>query len=216
MTERLPVFPLGTVLYPGLVLPLHIFEPRYRTLVRDLVALPEGARIFGVVAIRAGREVGADAVQALYEVGCLAELRQVEAYDDGRYDLVTMGTRRFRMVDLDNSRAYLQADLDLLDDDAGDAAPELARVVGAAYSSYRSTMLGPDPEPLPDDPTVLSYLVAAASVLDLGDKQALLEATDTTARLRAELALLRRETELLRLLPSLPAVDLVRSEIVPN
>ena len=216
MTERLPVFPLGTVLYPGLVLPLHIFEPRYRTLVRDLVALPEGARIFGVVAIRAGREVGADAVQALYEVGCLAELRQVEAYDDGRYDLVTMGTRRFRMVDLDNSRAYLQADLDLLDDDAGDAAPELARVVGAAYSAYRSTMLGPDPEPLPDDPTVLSYLVAAASVLDLGDKQALLEATDTTARLRAELALLRRETELLRLLPSLPAVDLVRSEIVPN
>ena len=89
MTERLPLFPLGTVLFPGLVLPLHIFEPRYRTLVADLVALPESEpRRFGVVAIRAGREVGADGVRALHAVGCTAELRQVQRHEDGRYDIV--------------------------------------------------------------------------------------------------------------------------------
>src|SRR2546423_12156315 len=88
--RELPLFPLGTVLFPGVPLPLHIFEERYRLLVRDLMALPEGAsRRFGVVAIREGREVGADGVRALYPVGCTAELRDVEEDDDGRFDLLT-------------------------------------------------------------------------------------------------------------------------------
>ncbi len=68
MSETLPLFPLGTVLFPGLLLPLHIFEERYRQLVRDLVRQPEPRR-FGVVAIREGRETGIDGVAALYEIG---------------------------------------------------------------------------------------------------------------------------------------------------
>jgi len=108
MTARLPLFPLGTVLFPGLVLPLHVFEPRYRDLVRDLLALPAGqAREFGVVAIQRGWEVGAEAVAGdatapatsatltLHEVGCTAEIRQVTELPDGRFDLTTVGRRRF-------------------------------------------------------------------------------------------------------------------------
>jgi Lon protease-like protein len=71
MSQTLPLFPLGTVLYPGLVLPLHIFEERYRQLVRDLLEGPEPQE-FGVIAIRKGRETGVDGVSALYEIGCAA------------------------------------------------------------------------------------------------------------------------------------------------
>src|SRR3954471_6672549 len=92
VTVRLPLFPLGTVLFPGVPLPLHIFEERYRLLVRDLMAIPEGQpRRFGVVAIREGREVGADGVRALYSVGCTAELRQVQQYSDRRFYIVSGG-----------------------------------------------------------------------------------------------------------------------------
>ena len=77
MSETLPLFPLGTVLFPGLLLPLHIFEDRYRQLVRDLADGPEPRR-FGVIAIRHGRETGVDGIQALYEIGCTAILRQVK------------------------------------------------------------------------------------------------------------------------------------------
>ena len=73
----LPLFPLGTLLVPGLVLPLHIFEPRYRRLIADLQELPEDEREFVVVAIREGREVGAEGARALYEVGTIASLREI-------------------------------------------------------------------------------------------------------------------------------------------
>src|ERR1043166_4285938 len=102
MAEKLPLFPLGTVLFPGLVLPLHIFEERYRRLVRGLLG-ESGPDEFGVVAIRKGRETGIDGVSSLYEVGCTATLRQVDSRDDGRFDLVTLGTQRFRLLGLDDS-----------------------------------------------------------------------------------------------------------------
>jgi hypothetical protein len=87
--------------------------------------------------------------------------------------------------------------------------------VASAFEDYRDA-LGAGPGDLSDDPGTLSYLVAAAAILDLSDKQRLLEAPDTSARLRAELALLRRETALLGLLPSLPAVELTRVPESPN
>ena len=83
------------MLLPGLLLPLHVFEERYRRAgAATCSALPEDERRFGVVAIRQGREVGADGVRrALHEVGCVARVRRVEAYDDGRFDLVATGAR---------------------------------------------------------------------------------------------------------------------------
>lgn len=216
----LPLFPLGTVLFPGLLMPLHIFEDRYRALVRDLVDLPEDTRVFGVVAIREGREVGDGGIRSLYQVGCLADLRQVEPHADGRFDIVATGVRRFRIDSIDStSRPYLQAEVEFLDEPEGEAAAVLARPVTALWGAYRHALTGSapdDPDELPDDPGVLSYLVAAATILDLGDKQSLLEEPDTTSRLRRELAILRRETVLLRLLPSLPAVELARAAVSPN
>jgi uncharacterized protein len=222
MSETLPLFPLGTVLYPGLVLPLHIFEERYRQLVRDLMAGPEPHR-FGVIAIRQGRETGISGVSALHEVGCTATLRQVEPYEDGRYDLVTVGAERFRLVELGDSRPYLRGEVDLLAEATGDeaAAALAARAVQEAFRGYLAALAQrgtgsiavPD---LPDEPVLLSYFVAASMIVELSDKQALLAEPDAAGRLTAERALLAKETRMLRRLPSTPAADLRNSPYSPN
>jgi Lon protease-like protein len=219
VTARLPLFPLGTVLFPGLVLPLHIFEPRYRTLVRDLMNLPaDQSREFGVVAIKGGWEVPANAggltaggSLTLYEVGCTAEIRQVTEHPDGRFDLVTVGRRRFRTRELvDGSAPYLVGDVDLLGEPTGDEllAERLATTVLDLFQKYLTLMRQQRPEvgeQLPDRPGVLSYLVAASAALSLEDRQRLLASDDTVRRLRAERTLLRREVTLLSRLRAVPA-----------
>jgi Lon protease-like protein len=214
MSSRIPLFPLGSVLYPGLVLPLHIFEDRYRQLVRDLLAGPQ-PRAFGVVAIKEGRETGIAGVSALHEIGCTATLRQVDQYEDGRYDLLTVGAERFRLAGLDESRPYWLGDVDLLADEVGDeaAAGLAAQAVTAAFRGYLEALAQrgggqisvPD---LPGEPLLLSYVVAASVIVELPDKQALLAEPDAAARLTAERTLLARETTMLRALPSTPAPDL--------
>ena len=216
MRARLPLFPLGTVLFPGLLLPLHVFEERYRLLVEELTSLPEGAsRRFGVVAIRRGREVGDEGVEALYDVGCTAELRRVTAYDDGRYDVITTGVTRFRLLETDASAPYLAADVDLLPEVVGPEGETagLVHEVAARFSEYLDVVATAQGSPvetpeMPEDPLVLSYLVAATMLLDLGDRQQLLSEESAADRLRSELALLTRETKLLRVLGAAPATDL--------
>ena len=236
MSEMLPLFPLGTVLYPGLLLPLHIFEERYRQLVRDLLADGEGPR-FGVVAIREGRETGVSGVSALYPVGCTAVLRQVQKYPDGRYDIVTVGVQRFRLLAVDQSQPYLRGEVELLPEEAGDPAEaqRAARAVRPAFSDYLRALAslaqhdpqqagtpdegavgngepaeaagGPSPD-LPAAPVALSYVIAALMVVDLPDKQALLAEPDAVGRLAAERAMLAKETGMLRSLTSAPAPEL--------
>ncbi|MFZ5870850.1 MAG: LON peptidase substrate-binding domain-containing protein [Actinomycetota bacterium] len=217
--QQLPLFPLGTVLVPGLVLPLHVFEPRYRDLVADLLTRPEGERAFGVVAIKEGHEVGRDGVRALYGVGCTAVVQDVTAYDDGRYDLVTTGSGRFRLDRLDETAGtpYLTGWVTPLPESDGEDVdvPALARQVGLAFAAYRER-LGAPQTGLPASPRVLSYLVAAAMVLDLADRQALLEQPDTARRLVAERHLLHRERLLLDVLRAVPAPQLVRTAVSPN
>jgi Lon protease-like protein len=222
MSETVPLFPLGTVLYPGLLLPLHIFEDRYRQLVRDLLEGPEPRR-FGVIAIRKGRETGIDGVSALYEVGCAAVLRRVERYEDGRYDIITAGAERFRLLDLDESRPYLQAEVEWLPEETGDeaAAGLAALATAAAFRGYLEALTRrglaeisvPD---LPSDPGPLSYLVAAAVVADLPDRQALLARPDALSRLESERALLARETAMIGSLTARPAPDLRYSPYSSN
>lgn len=216
MRARLPLFPLGTVLFPGLLLPLHVFEERYRLLVEELTALPAGTpRRFGVVAIRRGREVGDGGVDALYDIGCTAELRRVTAYDDGRYDIITSGVARFRVLHTDDSRPYLSADVDLLPETVGphDEVGLRAEQVRSQFSRYLEVVAQAQESPveapsIPGDPLVLSYLVAATMLLDLGDRQRLLAEETAIGRLTAELALLRRETAMLRALHAAPATNL--------
>jgi Lon protease-like protein len=224
VTQRLPLFPLGTVLFPGLVLPLHIFEERYRRLVRELRKLPEGPqRRFGVVAIRQGHEVGESGARALYEIGCTAEVHTIHELPEGRFQIVASGTRRFRLHEVDTVEAYPCGEVEFLPDVAGADAQVPALAVNALFLAYQHALRGlrrdDDAEgvpTLPSDPLVLSYLVAAAMVLDLPEKQTLLAQTDAAARLRAESVLLRRENHLIPTLRSLPAVDLTRADIGLN
>jgi uncharacterized protein len=225
MSEVLPLFPLGAVLYPGMLMPLHIFEDRYRQLVRDLLAGPEPRR-FGVIAIRKGRETGIDGVgglQSLYEIGCTAALRRVDQLDDGRFHIVTVGTQRFRLLGLDESQAYLQGEVELLAEEpvAPAAAGPAVRVVQAAFREYLDALTewgGATVrlEELPDEPSLLSFIVAAAVVVDLPVRQALLAEPDTLHRLAAERALLSRETAMLRTTTSRPAPDLRNTPYNPN
>jgi Lon protease-like protein len=222
MSETLPLFPLGTVLYPGLVLPLHIFEERYRQLVRDLLDGPEPRR-FGVIAIREGRETGVSGISALHDVGCTATLRQVDRYDDGRFDVVTVGTDRFRLLRLNEGQPYLCGELDLLAEATGDEAVAglAAHAVQEAFRGYLDALAArgatrisvPD---LPDEPVLLSYIVAASMIVEVPDKQVLLAEPDAARRLAAERTLLAKETTMLRTLPSRPAPDLRYSPYNPN
>jgi uncharacterized protein len=222
MSQTLPLFPLGTVLYPGLVLPLHIFEERYRQLVRDLMDGPE-PRTFGVIAIRKGRETGVDGVSALHEIGCIATLREVREHEDGRFDLVTVGTQRFRLVELADPRPYLRAQVELLGEETGEepAAALAAQTVRRGFRAYIDALSArgvaqvsvPD---LPAEPILLSYLVAASMIIDLPDKQILLAEPDALRRLTAERALLSRETTMLHSLRSAPAPELRHSPYSPN
>ena len=217
MPSRLALFPLSAVLLPHGLLPLHVFEERYRVLVRELLDRPEPERAFGVVAIRSGREVGADGVRALHEVGCTARVLRVHEHDDGRFDLVTRGERRFVLRDVDHgAKPYLVGTVDWLDDDAGsDDLALLDAAVRASFDAYLAALAqaGADvaPPPLPDDSAGLSYTVAGAMLLDLGVRQRLLAEPDVAARLRSEQALLGREVRLIRELGAPPAPDLTRT-----
>jgi len=222
MTELLPLFPLGTVLYPGLLLPLNVFEERYRQLVRDLLDQPE-PRKFGVIAIREGRETGADGVSALYEVGCVAAVREVTELPDGRYELITVGTERFKLGALDHSKPYLVGTIELLEEPVGDET-EIKFAVASVQRGFRAylevlasrgsaTISVPE---LPDEPVLLSYLVAASVIIDLPERQRLLAQPDALQRLRAERALLAKETAIFRSLGSTPAPDLRSSPYSEN
>jgi hypothetical protein len=222
MSEMLPLFPLGAVLYPGMLLPLHIFEERYRQLVRDLLDGPEPRR-FGVIAIRKGRETGAEGVQSLYEFGCTATLRRVEEHEDGRFDLVTVGTQRFRLLALDQTLPYLQGEIEMLADEVVDqaAAAPVVRAVQVAFRGYLDALTEwggatVRVEYLPAEPVLLSFLVAAAVVIDLPERQALLDEPDALRRLAAERDMLSRETAMLRTTTSRPAPDLRYAPYNPN
>jgi uncharacterized protein len=226
MSEMLPLFPLSTVLFPGMRLPLHIFEERYQTLVADLLAGPEPRR-FGVIAIRSGREVGADSVAALHEVGCVAVVRQAAPTADGRYDLLTVGTDRFKLVDVDRSRPYLQGEIELLPDDAAaepgaaEAAAGTVRQVQAGFRAYLNALSDQGGgvitiADLPDEPGLLSYVIGAAMIIDLPERQSLLAAPDAMARLRLERSLLVREIAILRATTTRPAPDYAHEQFSPN
>ncbi|WP_371482235.1 LON peptidase substrate-binding domain-containing protein [Kitasatospora sp. NBC_00315] len=242
MTERLPLFPLNSVLYPGLVLPLNVFEERYRRLVADLLAQPEDEpRRFGVLAIKDGREVSpvresegpagpldglgtvtGDPLEALHHIGCVADVASVQPQPDGRYELLVTGTTRFWLRSVDTGGPYLTGEIETIEEEPGEGAGALAAGVERAFRTYQKRLAGAreasiaGEQELPADPQVLSYLVAAASVFDTPVKQQLLACPDTAQRLTMELELLRRETAVLAWLPSLPAVDLTRQSFSPN
>ena len=273
---ELPLFPLNTVLCPGIALPLHIFEDRYRAMVRHCL---DTMSPFGVVLIRQGNETGTGTI-SFTGIGTVAEIRDAGTFDDGRYELLVVGTRRFeiRRV-LSDRRPYLVAEVDVLDEVVGDAAVahHLAMTATRRFVTYLELLQprsgetaeeidvrveveaddddvgdddgdddadddaeaagGPDPDvhgldadafgqaeisgssspgpvrdddgdpgtaarrrrvTIPDDPTVLSHLLAGILQVESPRRQALLEAATSEDRLRGLLELIDRETFLLQ------------------
>lgn len=192
----LPLFPLGTVLMPGAQLPLQVFEQRYLQLLHDLVEKQDRQTpVFGVVAIREGYEVG-DQVRALHAVGCAAQLTHVAALGESRFLVVSTGISRFRLEGIDDSAQtpYLSGVVSWLSEPLGDpdAVAGLASRLRAELAGYRDDVGGEPLEP-PAEPWDLSYWVPQAVTLDLADRQLLLASSDTEARLRLALKLVRRE-----------------------
>jgi len=192
---ELPLFPLHLVLFPGRQLPLHIFESRYRQMLADVC---QNDCRFGVVAIRSGRAEG-DPDARFFDVGTVAQIEQVAELPDGRFDILTRGTQRFRVHSLRNDRPYAHAEVELLED--GQTGPEeaaRARKLRELLLPYLASLGAPDQllERVPSDPDGLAYLAAAAVQVELGEQQRLLELDSTAGRLDATLRLLRREAGL--------------------
>jgi uncharacterized protein len=195
--RRIPLFPLNTVLFPGMTLPLHIFEPRYQEMIRRCLGAD---RTFGVCLIRSGTEVGGPAQP--YSIGTTCEIVAVDALDEGRMNLVAVGKDRFRVTRLCTDEAFLEGEVELLPlEEAGDLG-ELPALVQEATRAYLTGMLGAEEQAeklgLPDDPAVLSNLVGAVLQVPLAVRQELLETQVIAERLRRQLELLRAESEKLQ------------------
>ncbi|HEY0413333.1 MAG TPA: LON peptidase substrate-binding domain-containing protein [Allosphingosinicella sp.] len=179
---RIPVFPLaGAILFPGAQLPLHIFEPRYRAMIADALA---GDRLIGMVQPRDGREP-----PALFEVGCLGKIVGADALEDGRYNIVLEGLGRFRIAreaQVDTPYRQVDADRTGFDDQEEPEPLGLAHRAELEREARRyADALGysVDWQAVNDlDDEMLVNGIAQIAPLDVGSKQALLEAADIAAR----------------------------------
>ncbi len=218
---RLPFFPLHTVAFPHLPLPLHIFEERYRAMTRDLVA-PRNRYDgrFVVAMITSGREVNDE--PATHAVGTVCELRSVNQLPDGRFEMLAVGVERVALSERDVSGRYAVVEATALPEVEGRGAAQLVPQAQAALDAYLATVkqyvaaassVGKDsqeiqaaaasldtvlqPIQLPSDPLAASYAIGGVLQIELSRKQQLLELPDAVSRLRAEIEFLRREARLL-------------------
>jgi Lon protease-like protein len=208
-TEVLPLFPLGTVLVPGMQVSLHVFEPRYRQLVSDLLGGAKAhAPEFGVVALRRGWEVGE--LDDLHEIGTTALITDVLPLSDGRCNIAAIGRRRFAIRSVDKrSQPYLQAEVQFLPEPEGQLRAGAAAALRAAARRHTELLssLGvevDEPADLDVDAQGLGYAIARQPALSLADRQAILAAESTAERLSVAAAVLRRELELVRRLHAVP------------
>jgi len=231
---QLPFFPLHTVVFPHLPLPIHVFEERYRAMATDLMAdgSPYEGR-FIVSMIVDGPEVGGDA--ATRPVGSICEVRSAERFPDGRWVLLAVGVGRARLGAIDRSGQYALVEADPIGEPAGEGAETLLGPAQRALDGYMATVkrfvvrvasVGDEtqetpsvaasldqmlkPIQLPNDPVAASYAIGGLLQIELTRKQHLLELPDAATRLRAEVQLLRRESRLLDdgALPPVQASDI--------
>jgi Lon protease-like protein len=171
------LFPLDLVLFPGTPLPLHIFEPRYREMIGECLAQK---RPFGVV--RAKDE-------GVAEIGCTAEIVTVtKKYEDGRMDIVTQGVERFEVMEVNQERSFLQAEVMYLHDEPGKAtAEDVARAV-KLHNEILALAGAELQKPSEDEIAQLSFHIAGSMPLDLDFKQNLLGMKSEPERLKAVIA----------------------------
>jgi Lon protease-like protein len=177
----IPLFPLDLVLLPGVPLPLHIFEPRYKEMIKECI---EGTKEFGLI-----RSHG----ENLENIGCTAEIVQVlKTYPDGRIDILTEGKKRFEVLHLNQERSFLQGEIFFLDDDGQAASPtdiasavrlhgQIMRLAGAEAQEDESA-----------NADQLAYRLAGSLPFDPDFQQALLEMNSEAERLRAVISFFER------------------------
>ena len=204
MTYELPLFPLNTVLFPGMPLPLHVFEDGYKEMVQ--VCLDE-KRPFGVVLIQSGVAEGGPVADP-YEVGCVAEIAEVQELENGRLLIMAIGTERFRIISLDHRLPYLMGEVETLpfQEESQEAVEQFADELTPWLLEYLIFLadLGQvefDPSQIPDNYEQLVYLASAVIQLPAEEKQAILENEKATTLLRKLIAVYREEVTLLRLKP---------------
>ena len=172
----LPLFPLELVLLPGVPLPLHIFEPRYKEMIAECL---EQKKPFGIV--RASEEGVAD-------IGCTAEIVSVtKKYDDGRMDILTRGVERFEVIEVNEERAFLQAEISVVPDDQEESDRPASELIEDAVRLHAeiAKLAGAEPSGADESSGNLSFLLAGSLPLDLDFKQNLLSTLSEAKRLEA-------------------------------
>ncbi len=201
---ELPLFPLNTVLFPGMPLRLHIFEPRYRMMLRRCIA---EQRPFGVALIARGQEAGGPPAEP-FSIGTTARVADVEPLEDGRFNLTALGEERFRILALERDQPYLVGQVEglLMERPHSLAAQRQARQLGPWVQAYLRLLVQANQSlaadlatlQLPEDPLGLVYWAATLLQIPAIEKQPLLEAASAADLLAQVARLYRRETALLR------------------
>lgn len=193
--QEIPLFPLNVVLFPEMILPLHIFEPRYVRMVRECFANDQA---FGVVLIREDEHGN----QLPCEVGTAARIRELNEVQPNRFMLLTVGERRFRIAELIDRDERLFAKVEYFDDDPatnagiGDLVEEVRSLSLEQLRLVQEARGRPaTEETIPQDPVLLSFFLAAGVQLPLTERQQLLESNDTGSRLRPVRDALTRQIE---------------------
>lgn len=196
---EIPLFPLNVVLFPGMVLPLHIFEPRYRQMIADCQR--QGLE-FGVVL---AQQESIFLREEPHTVGTMAEIRDLDRLEDGRLNIIAMGTRRFRILSQHRKKPYLSGLVELYED-VKEPLEDLLfadKQARSLFADYIELLLKAANEQdvqtdLPADPEDLSYFIAYFLDLEKEQQQHFLELNSTLQRLKGEIAILRREVPFLR------------------
>lgn len=196
---ELPLFPLNTVLFPGTVMPLHIFESRYRQMIADC---QRERKSFGIVLVKPESE---QLHEIPYSVGTIAEIRNLDRLEDGRYTLMAVGSQRFRILRQHHEKPYLSGIVEMIEDvDEPEAVLQAAmRRARTLFNGYLDVLLESADEDdvhttLPDDPQELSHFIAYFLEIRNEHRQHFLELTSTLQRLQEEIAILRHEVPFLR------------------
>lgn len=213
----IPLFPLQTVLFPGMPLHLHIFEPRYRTMVQ---ACMEQNQPFGVVLIRRGEETFSEMAEP-YPIGCTARIVDVEPLEQGCFNITTLGEDRFQILSLSTSEdAYLQAEVEFIPLEHPRTLYMLraVRPLSAQMNSYLCSIAAMDAEwqdlcdlQLPQEPLHLAYLAASLLQIPAHEKQPLLAAKTANELFDQVNRLVRRENAILHHLGHTPHEEAQRA-----
>src|SRR5215471_16179917 len=197
---RLPLFPLNLVLLPGADLPLHIFEPRYRQMVRECI---DTKSPFGMLLALPNGIAG---------TGCTAEILEVtKRYDDGRCDILTTGRDPFRVVELFSDQPLLRGSIDYLEDRPGPLSPRLTRDLIELYETCHTLVFEDCPRDFdPAAESEISYKIAASLPMDLLWKQRVLELRSEAERQERLVAYLREWS------PHLQKEDTLRAQAAGN